>query len=203
MKTIVVLGAHGGGTSLVAGLLRALGVQTHPNMKGRIKNYHTYEDADFMRLNIRILKAAGGDWKKPPPQQRINGKAALFAPQIKKLVAKKKAALWGWKDPRNSLTAPLYHPHLPNPRYILVTRPAGDAGRSVASRGPALADRERYTKLARTYYARAEAFLKAVDVPVLRVSYHELLNHRKRTVAKIAKFVGVKPDMKKALGVYR
>lgn len=203
MKTIVVLGAHGGGTSLVAGILHALGVRMHPNMAGRIKNYHTYEDADFMRLNIQILKAAGGDWKKPPPQRRIDEKAALFVPRIKTLVGKKKAALWGWKDPRNSLTAPLYHPHLPNPHYILVTRPAGGAGRSVASRGPALANRERYTKLAKTYYARAGTFLKKVDAPVLRVSYHELLNDRKRTVTRIARFVGSKADVKKALGVYK
>ena len=118
MKTVVVLGAHGGGTSLVAGILHALGVEMHPNMKGRIKDYHTYEDADFMRLNIRITKAAGGQWNRPPPQERIEAKNEEFGPQIKALVDGKKSELWGWKDPRNSLTMSLYHPHLPNPHFI-------------------------------------------------------------------------------------
>jgi hypothetical protein len=203
MKTFIVLGSHGGGTSLVSAILQTLGVNMHYNPKGKVKDYCTFEDSDFLRLNHRILKAAGGSWNKPPVQVRIDARAEKFAPQIKKLVKQKQSKLWGWKDPRNALTIGLYHPHLVNPHYVYIVRNADDAANSIATRGPGGQDRFYWAKLTRDYYKRVALFLKGVDSPRLELNFDRLIKDNKREVQRIAQFVGVKLNMQKVLGVFK
>jgi len=203
MKTFIVLGSHGGGTSLVSAILQALGVNMHYNPNGKVKNYCTFEDADFLRLNHRILKEAGGSWNKPPAQVRIDARAELFAPQIRELVRQKRGKLWGWKDPRNALTVGLYHPHLVNPHYIFIVRNVDDAANSIISRGPNKQDKFYWKKLTEDYYRRIAQFLKSVDSPRLELNFDRLKKDNKNEVQRIARFIGVKPDMQKVLRVFK
>ena len=61
MTTIVVLGMHRSGTSLVTRLLVEMGVYMGPRLDVR-----NWEDADFQKTNQTILDMAGGNWGKPP-----------------------------------------------------------------------------------------------------------------------------------------
>ncbi|GAG90525.1 unnamed protein product, partial [marine sediment metagenome] len=49
---------HGGGTSLVASILDALGVNMHYNPRAQVKNYLNYEDTGFVRINAKIIRGA-------------------------------------------------------------------------------------------------------------------------------------------------
>src|SRR5262249_54233515 len=82
------------------------------------------ENKLFIELNDRILRAAGGSWLNPPPQSAILALADRFELEIRDAVAaaSQGGELWGWKDPRTTLTAGLYLPHLIHPHFIAVFR---------------------------------------------------------------------------------
>ena len=84
-----------------------------------------WEHLRFVALNDELLAALGGAWDLPPkPDESFTGqplnplrlKARLliegFAP----------ANVWGWKDPRNSLTLPFWQDLLPGLRTLIVVR---------------------------------------------------------------------------------
>jgi hypothetical protein len=196
---------HGGGTSLVAGMLVAMGVQMNYNPKAQVKWYKNYEDADFVRLNEQILKAAGGNWRKPPQPHLVARLAdkAYIQSSIKKLVAQRQSKLWGFKDPRTALTIGLIHPHLINPRYIRVTRDHQAVARSMLSRGPPTRTHGGWVTLSKEYNRRIGRFLKANGVKVLEVSFENLVRDRAAAVqeaTRMARFSSVK-GVQKAVDV--
>lgn len=119
----MVLGMHRSGTSMIASMLDALGVHMGDNLMGAASSnpHGHYEDWDFVRLNSLILHDAGGNWRKPPSEKRIN-KSRLKNKVTVLIRQKRKRLLWGWKDPRTCLTIELYHQCLDNVRYIETRR---------------------------------------------------------------------------------
>jgi hypothetical protein len=106
-RTIVVLGAPRGGTSLVAGALRLAGVfmgdETDPaNNEDRAFNFH--------RGNFSTLTESG--------------KRQDFLASIRQTISQRNSthAVWGWKDPIAALYIEEILPDLVNPHFILVTR---------------------------------------------------------------------------------
>lgn len=71
-KTFIVLGMHGSATSLVAGSLHKFGVNMGKELLGggNSKTSPHYEDISFLKLNEKILMAAGGFWDNPPPEKK-------------------------------------------------------------------------------------------------------------------------------------
>lgn len=72
-KTVIVLGMHRSGTSMTAAILNELGVNMGENL---YVNYIAnpighFEDMNFIILNRKILKTAGGNWEKPPTWKAI------------------------------------------------------------------------------------------------------------------------------------
>ena len=70
-----------------------------------------WEHLGFVALNDKLLAALGGAWDLPPrPDEGFTG------PQLNPLRLKARlliesfapASVWGWKDPRNSLTLPFW-----------------------------------------------------------------------------------------------
>ena len=120
-KCIVILGMHRSATSLIAkGVFKAGAKIGNYVLSADENNPNGYwEDMSFLRLNRKILKAAGGDWRHVPPRNKI---LALkeFTSDIKKLVQERQAMnkLWTWKDPRTTLTIELYEPFLKNVIYV-------------------------------------------------------------------------------------
>lgn len=134
-KTFIVLGMHGSATSLVAGSLHKFGVNMGKELLGggNSKTSPHYEDISFLKLNEKILMAAGGFWDNPPPEKKILALKDKFAPEIKYLV-KNKSGLWGWKDPRTTLTIKLYLPYLKNPHFICCFRDPLEVAKSLYRR---------------------------------------------------------------------
>ncbi|KSW10770.1 hypothetical protein CF15_08305 [Pyrodictium occultum] len=138
MKTIIVLGMGRSGTSMVAGILHILGV----NMGERLLGAHWsnplghFEDLDFVELNEEILRAAGGSWDNPPAREAILAVAPRFYDRIRPLAEeeRRRHEVWGWKDPRTSLTVELYLPHLENPYFIVCHRDWEAIARSLKRR---------------------------------------------------------------------
>jgi len=137
-KTFIVLGMHRSATSLVA-----KGLATQINM-GATKAYRDagnpegyWEDKAFIDLNTRILKQAqtGSSWYNPPPEENILSRARFFKNHISKLIEDKNGVkLWGWKDPRTTLTIRLFMPYIKNPHIIPVFRDREEVAKSLATR---------------------------------------------------------------------
>jgi len=123
-----------------------------------------YENKRFLHLNIEILKAAGGDWDRPPSRSAIMQQKDRFNSKIRSLVkqemeiAKKEGHIsWGFKDPRTVLTIDLYMPHLENPQFICCYRDPMDVAKSMLTRNKMPI--EKGLKLARTYNSRIHEFM--------------------------------------------
>ena len=204
MTCCVVLGSHGGGTSLVAGMLDALGIDMHYNPKAKIKHYLNYEDTKFVMLNARILAAAGGKWDDPPTLEEILSLSVQgdFEARIKDLIAERSddSRLWGFKDPRTALTVGLYHPWLPSPQYIYIKREVKDVVQSIMSRGPSERDEAYWALLTTTYYERIETFLEFVFFSALRLDFEKLRTERSEAL-RLAEFVGCADGVDKAIEV--
>lgn len=110
-KRYLVVGCHGSATSLIIKGLERCGIS--------IGNYvieDVYEDRDFKEMNKRILRAAGGTWYDPPPEEAIL--AVDMQEGIKALLAGYGGEMWAVKDPRASLTGRHYLPHLEGDVYL-------------------------------------------------------------------------------------
>jgi hypothetical protein len=105
-KVYLVIGCHGTATSLVIRGLRRCGVNIGNRLIARV-----YENMRFQRLNNWILKRAGGTWYDPPSEEAI---MAVMADERIRAVMKdyEDEPMWGFKDPRTSLTGKHYLSHL-------------------------------------------------------------------------------------------
>lgn len=202
MTCYVVIGAHGGGTSLVAGMLDALGIDMHYNPKAKVRDYLNYEDSDWVRINAQILRDSGGNWHDIPV--RIKPLSSRFETVVTSLVALREAEdkPWGFKDPRTALTIGLLHLLLPNPRYIYIERDVEGVARSMLSRGPSKRDEVGWIEFARVYYERIDMFLASLDdtVPVLRLGFEKLRNDDGEAL-RLAEFAGCANRVDKAIEV--
>lgn len=200
MSAVCVIGIPRSGTSLTAGLCQALGVNMGNNLISPAGDNPRgfFEDWDFCRFNEGILLNAGGYWLRPPSHEAINESGQRLRPQIEKLVAQKQVGLWGWKDPRNCLTAHLYHPLLDDPKYVVVRRDQSDVVASLSKRhtwiGGAVLPDSTWIRLYLTYWSRAMDFIRSVDREQVLHLVYELLTHpqaARAQVDKLAAFLGV------------
>jgi hypothetical protein len=170
---VVVTGMHRSGTSLAAALLAAVGVYMGPEWAVRTRRnpalrpddqllQNGYAEAeDFRCLNDRLLAGAGAGWSDVEPFLAVREqprfaqsraallRAATFGRLQRSYLDPIRGAEeqpWGWKDPRNSLTLPLWLQLFPEARVVHVRREREAAVESLhrrartwaASPGPAL-----------------------------------------------------------------
>lgn len=184
---IVVLGMHRAGTSLVASLLQAMGVNMGSRLLGPsdANPYGHFEDLDFVDHNRLILGLVGGTWKTPPHPTAIAFASDSLICTTAYLVSKHQEP-WGWKDPRTCLTIGAYHPFLENPRYVWVQRDKDAIVTSLLKRSKGTASQ--WIALVDEYERRIAEFLATVDAPVLTIRYESLLDG---AAQELAEFVGV------------
>jgi hypothetical protein len=115
-RPLAILGMHRSGTSLVASLVQALGVDLGPDEEllpaHPVDNPVGYfERHDVSVLNERILEAMDGTWWRPPDL----GRGWHESPDLieartdaRAIVDRFKKGRWAIKDPRLSLTLPLW-----------------------------------------------------------------------------------------------
>ena len=131
---LIVIGMHRSGTSLLTALLHRAGVPM-----GNDRNVHD-ESAFFLELNKFLFRAAHADWDYPQPVLLL-----LEVPELRHALVEHlrsrcasrgtRAYLgwrrflrgsrleaqpgpWGWKDPRNTFTLPLWLEVFPNARVL-------------------------------------------------------------------------------------
>lgn len=165
-KTIVVLGMHRSATSLISKGLFLSGVSMGDEMLGTHESnpWGHFEDIEFIALNDAILRAAGGSWDNPPPEEAILNQARRYDSSIKALVRANDGnvdpdyPIWGWKDPRTTLTIRLYIKHLMNPHFIACFRNPYDVAKSLNRRdGKPISEG---VELAKEYNRRLLSFLE-------------------------------------------
>ena len=121
MRTYIVLGMHRSATSFIAKAIAEQGV----NMGNRLMKADKwnpqgyYENLDFVELNDLILKEAGGSWRNPPTEDDIIKAGKKYEDLIKETISRNSTDMWGWKDPRTSLTLPIYLPFLRDDTYLI------------------------------------------------------------------------------------
>lgn len=140
---VCVLGMARSGTSLTARALNLLGVYLGPEealLQPRQANPGGFwEHYRLMRLNERILHTFGGNWRDPPllpDGWEASAELEDERREAEQLLEDTFAGrtLWGWKDPRNSLTLPFWQRLLPEMRYVVCVRNPIDVAASIERR---------------------------------------------------------------------
>ncbi len=193
-----MLGMARSGTSAFTRLLALLGVDLGPqeallppiaeeNAKG------FFEHRPLMRINKELLERLGGSWSQPPlpaPGWELDRGFDDLRERARSLLAADFAGalLWGFKDPRSSLTLPFWDALLgEDVRYVICHRRPLDSARSLEQRngirldeGVALWTRYMASALAHTAGRRR-----------IVVGYEELFGDREALVGELAGFLGV------------
>jgi len=193
MTAVVVLGMHRVGTSLVASMLQAMGVDMGERLMGPTPHqpHGHFEDLDFVEVNQALLREAGGRWDEPPSAEALEAAyPGMRAWMQNTVAARRHRALWGWKDPRTCLTAGLWARHLGDDvRYVVVRRDRADVCASLERRdGPG-----DWAGLADKYMRRLADFVRQAGQPVHVVRYEDLTHPKAapRAVLRLAEFLGL------------
>jgi hypothetical protein len=155
---VVIVGMHRSGTSLIARLMKQLGMFT-----GKVVEQND-ESPLFIRLNDIILSIAHASWDQPEPLLKIfqdDAIVAKVAEIIKEILLRPEnlrqylpeckgpeflsRAVWGWKDPRTTITWPVWRKVFPGMKLIFVHRNGVDVARSLQVR--ASADAETFQRM--------------------------------------------------------
>lgn len=145
---VCIAGMHRSGTSTVAQLLYRSGLHLGDEdelMAGNRANADGYwENLHFVKVNDDILKAYGGGWDMPPPFPPGWERAEKIRPlreRAQGLVDRLergagRGEVFGWKDPRNSITLPFWLSLTPEMRVVVCLRNPLETARSIGRRGP-------------------------------------------------------------------
>ncbi len=147
---VIILGMHRSGTSLVAHMLEEIGL-----FLGWRKDIN-HEAWFFLRLNDWLLRQCGGAWDQPAPIHHLLAnplgrrmvtdylRFMLGAPRTATYLGLQQylryrsipaiGRPWGWKDPRNTFTLPLWLELFPEARMIHVYRHGIDVAASLKQR---------------------------------------------------------------------
>jgi len=184
---------------MIGGVLTYLGVDLGEDSPGKQPSNPLghFEDREFLELNRKLIKAAGGTWDNPPDAYQIDNSKEKFADEIAALVSIKANqhpyTLWGWKDPRTSLTVGLYIPYLNNPYILICQREPDQIAESLWKRNQF--ERKTSLDLIENYQRRINDFLKANPrIPSMELPYEEVVQQPRQWICKIADFLDFTPS---------
>jgi hypothetical protein len=135
MPLVVILGMHRSGTSFLMHSLHAAGLylgDQPPLMNGCDNLEGFWEAPEAVSINDRILVESGGAWDNVPSSLRIDDETAGRMPPFLDGLRDKPIA--GWKDPRTTITFPLWKPHLGDYRIVAAVRHPMNVARSLQVR---------------------------------------------------------------------
>ena len=186
---LLVLGMHRSGTSMVAGAIARMGAATGPpgeDLGASEENPRGFfERRDVVDLDHDILAAAGADWHRPArfDAGRISGSTRRSLLDRAARIARELDAARPWviKDPRLSLTLPIWREVLETPVAVIVHRHPVEVAESLRVRndfpaafGIALWERYSLAALENTH-----------GMPRILVSYNEWTTHPERGLARL------------------
>jgi hypothetical protein len=161
---IIILGMHRSGTSMITRMLESLGL-----FVGKEQEENS-EAIFFLKLNNWLLKQSGGAWDNPKPFHYLLDfprlrelsqdylTLSLSTPRVisylgwRHYMSSRKlehlSFPWGWKDPRNTYTLPIWLDLFPQAKIVHIYRHGVDVSQSLVKRqGQRLAEGEkRYAK---------------------------------------------------------
>ena len=197
-QTIVcVLGMHRSGTSLVARLLNVLGVELGPTehlMRPSSANPAGHWESRLIKeINDEILQLHGGSWHEPPelpPGWERAAELAELRRAARELVEADFSGfdLWGFKDPRNSLTLPFWQRVLGPMRYVVCLRNPLDVAQSLRAREEESIPIDQGLRLWLRYVTSALA--ATASHPRHFVFYEDLMADPAPAVAELGRHVG-------------
>lgn len=188
-RSVVVLGMHRSGTSLVTRVINLLGVplcRDDDFLTGPDNPTGHWESASLMALNDKLLQAFGGSYYAPQPMadgwEHTQNVTALQDDARQVFGRMHPAKTWVWKDPRTCLTLPFWRTIWPNdPLVVFVYREPLEVVSSLSRRdgfGKAhcIALWERYTR---------SAICGAKNLPFVTVHFSELMTDPVSAVTRL------------------
>ncbi|NNE99096.1 MAG: sulfotransferase [Pyrinomonadaceae bacterium] len=143
---VIVLGMHRSGTTLLSLLLQELDVHMGADLCSE-----TLESFSFMRMNDKLLKEADANWYKTRAMWNVlkdERKVDLLAADLRNQLGlgllgeyweedkhgNAPKRIWGWKDPRNTVTLPIWRKIFPDAKIIYIVRNGIDVAASLVKR---------------------------------------------------------------------
>jgi hypothetical protein len=197
---VCILGMHRSGTSLVSRILNVLGLYLgpeeqlmHPSADNPTGHW---EIRPIKEINYEILSILGGSWSEPPPLPAgWERSPELAGPRHRAREVIESdfsgSELWGFKDPRNSLTLPFWQRILDPMRYVICFRNPLDVAASAGARNRKddTVPFEQGIELWLTYVRAALA--ATAGHPRHLVFYEDLMADPEPLVRELARFIGL------------
>jgi len=221
---VIIVGMHRSGTSLVTELLGLMGVHTGDHMQ------YQFEADAFREVNSELLASIGCEWANPEPflaRLADPGFVERMAQDARRLLDQRAELFgvtpegqpWGWKDPRTTITLPVWRAIYPGAKVLHVERSGLPVALSVqrrelsvlqrhASRGKVTGKRARRMippTLVRAYrlweiYTRAALAEEPRWAAWLTIQYETLAARPVETLCQLRDFVGLslpQPELEK------
>jgi len=166
-----------------------------------------WERYEIIRLNDRLLRLHGGSWRNPPAlPPGWEGSAELEAErqQARRLLGECFAGqpLWGFKDPRVSLTTAFWRRLVPDLSFVVCLRSPVDVADSISP--PPGAKREQafyYSRRGPSWDRALSLWMTYVRSALdntrgcrrMFVSYDDYFESRRQVVDRLAEFVAAEP----------
>lgn len=196
----ILIGMHRSGTSMLAKVLDEAGI-----FMGVVKD-HNYEAIHFLSINQRSLWASDANWLEPrvpyKDEWKLIPKKELYQEHFKLTTRMQKlkyaffAKAWGWKDPRNTFTLPMWLSLFPKAKVIYLKRNPDAIVKSLHSRNTMvgevydkrLEDLHFCRELTEKYQTKAASYAQQLGSRFIEVSYEELVAHNALEIKRLEKF---------------
>jgi len=219
---LIIIGMHRSGTSVVTDALRTMGWHGGADDLGG----HS-ESNFFLRENQRIFGLAHADWDNPSPVEWFLDDQDVFdqytSDLTDRLASPESIAYWGdagssenlstglpnlpygwgWKDPRNTVTLPVWLKLFPNAKVLNIVRNGADVASSLfereksrklkfnsKARSSRCQDLQRCFSLWSEYVALADRWPDSfLDTQFKTIYYEELLNDPESVIIELLDFI--------------
>lgn len=153
-----------------------------------------WEHLGFVALNDELLSDLGGAWDLPPKtNENLSGERLDLLRMKARLLIEgfHSAQIWGWKDPRNSLTLPFWEDLLPGLKTLIIVRNPLEAAYSMRKRNGTS-----YAFGLRLWEIYNRRLIEAASKHERLVTHYDLFfENAEKELQRIGNFVGL-PDAK-------
>jgi hypothetical protein len=197
---VFILGVPRSGTSLVTGLLALNGLWVGQTLQGDEANPKGYFENIRLRENINkgLLTRLGADRSGVQSFPPMTGLPRV--PNLRKVVFEmiteegyNGSGPWGFKDPKLTLTWPIWHQEFPKARWIIVRRPTSSVVQSCL-RAPFLRLHSTDPKFWRRFVAEYEERLdrmQAAGLWLRRLRSSDIIEGKLEWIAEVAREIGL------------